>query len=888
MTVRWLSPRDLLPVSFICLCLLQASASSAQDREIARPEAHWESVSHFTPLDHRVFACMEFGGQLIAGGEFNGAGNLALNHIGSWDGRAWHALGDGLNHPVRCLGIYQGQLIAGGEFTASGERPMSHVARWNGSEWEALGNGMNASPTALIEWNGGLVAGGWFDYSGDDSAVAAYLPYAAWWDGTNWLPMGRSIDFTCLSAPPRDLVVYKGSLYAAGSFTCQTCATEQLPHLMARWDGLSWVTTGPHIVSIDGGKPVGTCFAIRDSLLVVGGSFTRLDTMDVHGVVSFDGQSWASLGSGSPGGVLDLAVHQGHLFAAGFMRASQLWGGVAEWDGTSWTVTSGVYPVRALASHDGLLFAAGEFWGEDPGEHYQQQLGTWDGVRWHALRVQDRGSLSAFPDPIQSLVSFEDHVNVETLTHYSGYGRGLHEYHDAQPAWEFSYTYPYAIFRGSLISGWTTWDGQTAGRLPDPPFWGPQALGVLGDSLLAAGWPCCQPTTGQIWAWNGQTWSLFADGLDIDRYGDEPGDRFGIVRALAPFRNQLVAGGFFSYNDDTGHHLGVWTGTRWNPLGDCPNDMVTCLLTYNNDLIVAGFFDHIGSVEASHIARWDGTQWHAFGLGTDGPIYTLAIHNDRLIAGGFFDHAGGLEAGSIAAWDGEGWIPLKTGVDGEALTMVSNQGTLWVGGEFSKAGGETSFHLAKWIEGPRKAAFSNFTALRDGSRAIIQVSATYLPFDHQGFLIYRQALGEPQVLITPSAITSDEFSLTDNSPPLGPVTYLIAGVASTGAVTQYESTEIDADPSLHFALLPIRPNPFQAQASITFHNAKAGPMHVAVFDLRGRLVNNLVNESLPPGAHTVTWDGRDTSGRSVAAGTYFCRVTGPEGALVERLVRSSP
>jgi hypothetical protein len=36
----------------------------------------------------------------------------------------------------------------------------------------------------------------------------------------------------------------------------------------------------------------------------------------------------------------------------------------------------------------------------------------------------------------------------------------------------------------------------------------------------------------------------------------------------------------------------------------------------------------------------------------------------------------------------------------------------------------------------------------------------------------------------------------------------------------------------------------------------------------------------------VTWNGRDASGHSVAAGAYFCRVSGPEGTLVTRLVHS--
>ena len=885
--------------ALIFLACSQTTSSQAQiiDRELGRPDAHWESVSNFEGMDHRVLTCMEFGSALIAGGEFNAAKGMVLNHVASWDGNQWRPLGEGLDFSVRCLGAYQGRLIAGGDFTASGKRAMSHVALWNGIEWQPLGDGLDASPTSFTEWNGKLVAGGWFAHSGNDSGFVSDLPFAASWDGTEWTALGQTADFTALSAPPRDLVVYRGSLYAAGSFTPPTSGTTPLSQPIALWTESGWIPMGPHMlpdIYSGEGRPAATCFALLDSLLVVGGDFRRLDSLNANGVVAFDGHSWTPLGGGFPIGVWDLEIHEGRLFACG-IKLTQIGECVATWDGVAWRGLNIGTPFRALASHNGLLYAAG---GSESGE-----IESWNGTEWQWIVPRWYPPLSKFPYPVQSLVVYQGHTllspwswtnepyppsDVDVIIHKDTMGMGLHEFH-GQPFWDYWYAYPTAIFHGTLISGWGTWDGISAGRVANPPFWYPAALTSWGDSLIAATWPNCGPSSPELWSWDGQSWSPFADGLCPAQIGEWEWEREdGIIRTLFPYRNRLLVGGLFSYDDELDHNLAAWNGTNWGPVGSCPDDMVTCFLEYHGDLIAAGFFGHVGDVAASFIARWDEAEWHPMGIGTDGPVYTMAIHNDRLIVGGFFDHAGGLEAGSIAAWDGEGWIPLKTGVDGEVLTMVSNQGTLWVGGEFSKAGGETSFHLAKWIEGPRKAAFSNFTALRDGSRAIIQVSATYLPFDHQGFLIYRQALGEPQVLITPSAITSEEFSFTDNSPPLGSVTYLIAGVASTGAVTQYESTEIDPDPSLHFALLPIRPNPFQAQASITFHNAKAGPMHVAVFDLRGRLVNNLVNESLPPGAHTVTWDGRDTSGRSVAAGTYFCRVTGPEGALVERLVRSSP
>jgi hypothetical protein len=44
---------------------------------------------------------------------------------------------------------------------------------------------------------------------------------------------------------------------------------------------------------------------------------------------------------------------------------------------------------------------------------------------------------------------------------------------------------------------------------------------------------------------------------------------------------------------------------------------------------------------------------------------------------------------------------------------------------------------------------------------------------------------------------------------------------------------------------------------------------IKLYDVRGRLVRSLVDESVPPGRYQATWDGRDAAGARVGAGVYF-------------------
>ncbi|NNE42625.1 MAG: hypothetical protein HKN12_00315 [Gemmatimonadetes bacterium] len=84
--------------------------------------------------------------------------------------------------------------------------------------------------------------------------------------------------------------------------------------------------------------------------------------------------------------------------------------------------------------------------------------------------------------------------------------------------------------------------------------------------------------------------------------------------------------------------------------------------------------------------------------------------------------------------------------------------------------------------------------------------------------------------------------------------------------------ELGAASSSGLRLLPNRPNPFDHATQVTFDVARAGDVKLGVYDVGGRLVKSLWNGRAVPGRHAADWDGRDASGRSVAAGVYLVRL----------------
>jgi hypothetical protein len=70
------------------------------------------------------------------------------------------------------------------------------------------------------------------------------------------------------------------------------------------------------------------------------------------------------------------------------------------------------------------------------------------------------------------------------------------------------------------------------------------------------------------------------------------------------------------------------------------------------------------------------------------------------------------------------------------------------------------------------------------------------------------------------------------------------------------------------------PNPFSTATAITFELTRSERLSIAIFDVDGRLVRLLADDTFVAGGHALRWDGRDGSGRAAASGVYYYRLGG--------------
>ncbi|MFH1313086.1 MAG: C25 family cysteine peptidase [Candidatus Eisenbacteria bacterium] len=90
-------------------------------------------------------------------------------------------------------------------------------------------------------------------------------------------------------------------------------------------------------------------------------------------------------------------------------------------------------------------------------------------------------------------------------------------------------------------------------------------------------------------------------------------------------------------------------------------------------------------------------------------------------------------------------------------------------------------------------------------------------------------------------------------------------------------------PAKHF-LAGNRPNPFGQLTRLQFGLPRDGRVELAVYDVAGRRITVLASGQYPAGVHTAHWDGKDSAGRPVASGIYFCHFRAEDFTATRSLV----
>jgi hypothetical protein len=81
------------------------------------------------------------------------------------------------------------------------------------------------------------------------------------------------------------------------------------------------------------------------------------------------------------------------------------------------------------------------------------------------------------------------------------------------------------------------------------------------------------------------------------------------------------------------------------------------------------------------------------------------------------------------------------------------------------------------------------------------------------------------------------------------------------------------------------PNPFNPTTMISFSVAQTSSfVNLEVFNIKGQKVKELVDEILPAGQHSVTWNGKDANGKPVSSGIYFYKMKTADYSSIKKMI----
>jgi len=111
----------------------------------------------------------------------------------------------------------------------------------------------------------------------------------------------------------------------------------------------------------------------------------------------------------------------------------------------------------------------------------------------------------------------------------------------------------------------------------------------------------------------------------------------------------------------------------------------------------------------------------------------------------------------------------------------------------------------------------------------------------------------------------------------------VIDLASSSELSQSVLSAEDEIP-YRFTLHNNYPNPFNPETNIQFDIPEHLPVKLVIYDLSGKEVNVLVQNTFAPGKYKVMWNGKDQYGQSVSAGMYIYQIEAGDFRNTKKLI----
>jgi hypothetical protein len=317
-----------------------------------------------------------------------------------------------------------------------------------------------------------------------------------------------------------------------------------------------------------------------------------------------------------------------------------------------------------------------------------------------------------------------------------------------------------------------------------------------------------------------------------------------------------VAGGdYHSLGLKSDGSIAAW-GENWHGQCDVP------LPNYGFVAIAGGDYHSLGLRDNGSIAVW--------GLCNSDRCDVPAPNEDFVAVAGGGSHNLGLKSnGSIVAW-GEtdvGQCDVPTQNVNFVAVAAGQDHSLGIRGNPL-----TKIHIADFAAVYSRGRVRLRWNLR-GTRHIV------------GFDIYRSRDAKDHFQIIDSIFSFPERAgayVDEDIEPGQTYWYRLGGVDDED--TWFSRTVSVTVPKDGISLAQSFPNPFNPTTTISFVLPAKAHVTLSIYNVDGKLINTLADESLPDGLNEIKWDGRDSNGYRVSSGVYLYRLKVGKKTLTKKML----
>ena len=285
-------------------------------------------------------------------------------------------------------------------------------------------------------------------------------------------------------------------------------------------------------------------------------------------------------------------------------------------------------------------------------------------------------------------------------------------------------------------------------------------------------------------------------------------------------------------------------------------------------LAISGINIFVGTLSVGiYLSTNNGNSWTAVNNGlTDFRINTIAVSGTNIFAGTQF---GGV---FLSTNNGNSWTAVNNGLTGLYINVLAISGTnvfagIMSGGVFLSTNNGTSWTPVN--NGLPSQGVHSFAASGTNIFAATLEGGVFLSTNNGASWINR----------------NQGFNVT---PPVYPLlianNYIFAGTLGQSVWRRLYSEairiqNISTEIPVKYSIFQNYPNPFNPTTKIKFNIAKLGNVKIVVYDVMGREVQTLVNETLKPGTYETTF-----TASQISSGVYFYKISAGDFSETKKML----